>query len=551
MRLPRATLLLFTIVLLLAGRVAAQPAEAARFDILAFVVEGDTLLGPAVIERVVYPFLGERRSAADAEGARRALEQAYQEAGFLSVGVTLPPQQVQGGEVRLVVAATPVGRLRFEGAEHQRPSLLREALPSLAPGSVPNFNEMQQELGALAQARPDTRLTPVLAAGSRPGTLDVTLRQEDRLPLHGQLELNNKRSPGTEEGRSEIALAFENLFQRRHALQLFWLVAPGDTRQSNVLSTSYSLPLEPLGGAGDRLSLALTTSDSDTPTALGGSTVSRGQTWRLRWRDALAAPQGLSQALSWGITWRDLQDRNRGVGGVDVESPPLRYGTLQLGYELTLAGPDAGAARERHTRFNAEWTIGAPALAERSVDCFGQQRDPFACKRANASARFHALNIGVTHHEPFSPWALDARLSGQLADTPLVPSEQIVLGGPDSVRGYLDGEQAGDLGALLRLELAAPPWAVAEGWQLRGQAFYDHGWLRRLYALAAEPLYSQLASTGIGLRLQGRSGLQASLDWARLLRNSERDSGGGLRVPVSGSSAGVRERWVFALRQVF
>jgi hemolysin activation/secretion protein len=543
-------LLLMLVFVQAALAASAQPAnEPARFDILAFVVEGDTLLGPAAIERVVYPFLGEARSAADAEGARRALEKAYQDAGFLSVGVTLPPQQVQGGEVRLVVVAAAVARLRFEGAEHQRPLLLRQALPSVAPGNVPNFNEMQQELAALAQARPDTQLTPVLAAGARAGTLDVTMRQEDRLPLSGQIELNNKRSPNTEEGRAEIAVGWDNLFQARHALSLFWLVAPSDARQSNVLSTTYHAPL---GGVGDRLFLTLTSSDSDTPTALGGSTISRGQTWRLRWRDELAAPQALSisHAITWGATWRDLKDRNLGIGGVDVESPPLRYGTLQLGYEFIRSG-EPGAPAGRSTRLNAEWTLGAPALAERSVDCFGQERDPFACKRANASARFQALTLGLTHNEPIGRWLLSTRLSGQIADTPLVPSEQLVIGGPDSVRGYLEGEQAGDLGALVRLELAAPPWALADGWQLKAQAFYDHGWLRRFFALASEPLYGQLASTGIGLRLNTRGGVQASLDFARLLRDSERDSGGGLRVPVSGGSAGVRERWVLAVRQVF
>ena len=63
---------------------AAEP----RFDILEYVVVGDTVLGAAAIERAVYAFLGPQRTAADAEGARKALEKAYQDAGFTVLRAT-------------------------------------------------------------------------------------------------------------------------------------------------------------------------------------------------------------------------------------------------------------------------------------------------------------------------------------------------------------------------------------------------------------------------------------------------------------------------------
>ena len=154
----------------------AAPAQAPspdtpRFDILEFVIEGDTLLGAPALERAVYPFLGPGKTVADAEGARRALQQAYQEAGYLSVSVVLPPQRVDegSGEVRLQVIQGVVERLKVTGAEHFLPSGIRQGLPSLAPGSVPQFTEVQQELGQLAALAPDRRITPLLAAGSGGG----------------------------------------------------------------------------------------------------------------------------------------------------------------------------------------------------------------------------------------------------------------------------------------------------------------------------------------------------------------------------------------------
>ena len=44
----------------------AQATAQPRFPIYEFVVEGDTLLGSAAIERAVYEFLGPDRSAAEA-----------------------------------------------------------------------------------------------------------------------------------------------------------------------------------------------------------------------------------------------------------------------------------------------------------------------------------------------------------------------------------------------------------------------------------------------------------------------------------------------------
>lgn len=510
-----------------------SPREEPRFDILEFVIEGDTLLGPAVLERTVYPFLGPGRTLADADGARRALQQAYQDAGFLSVSVLLPPQQVDPavGEVRLVVQAAPVRRLRVTGAEHFLPSEVKAGVPALAPGSVPQFGEVQEQLARLAAAAPDRQITPLLAPGALAGTLDVELKVDDQRPLHGAVELNSKRTANTEHGRLEAALSYDNLFQRGHGLALNLYTAPAKPSQSGIASLLYGLPL---GGDGDRLSLALTSSDSDTPTPLGGLTVSRGETWRLRWRDQLDAPAGLTHALSWGAVRRDLQDSNIDVAGFSVVPPSLRYTLLQAEYELSVAGEKPG----RGTRLNAALALSLPGLNGRRVDCFGAVVDQFSCKREAASARFQVLTLGLEHREPLAGgpegWLARAQLQGQIADAPLPSAEQFVAGGADTVRGYLEGEQSGDLGLALRLELWAPRWRLGEHLSLRLLGFADGAVLRRLNALPGERDTHTLGSAGFGLRASLRQGLDATLDWAALVRRG---------------AAG--DRWAASLRQSF
>lgn len=551
-----SSLAALAVAVLPVAALAQAGAEEPRFDILEFVVEGDTLLGSDAIERAVYPFLGLARTAADAERARKALEKAYHDAGFLSVSVLLPPQRVAGegatGELRLQVLQAPVARLSVTGARHHLPSQVREAVPSVAPGSVPNFNEMQEELGRVARASPDREVTPIVAAGEQPGTMAVELKVQDTLPLHGSLELNDKQSLNTAAGRLEAALSYDNLFQRRHSLAFNWLYSPRRPSESNIQSLSYALPL---GGEGDRLTLGLTHSDSNTPTPLGGATVSRGDTWRARWRDELPSRDGLTHGLTLGATFKHLRDANQEVAGFTTPAPPLRYPTFQLGYDLVL---QAGAGRV--TQLQAELSVSLPGLSRREVDCGGVPREQFACKRVTgglgqpnaAGPSFQVLTLSLAHREPLGRWQFATRLQGQFSDKPLVPAEQVVYGGRDSVRGYYEGEQAGDLGAALRLELLPPPWSLPGRLTLQPLAFVDGAALRRLYALAGEQRSAQLASAGLGLQLQGPFGLQATLDWARLLEDTSRfDSASASQEAVNGRGVGRGQRWQFSLRQGF
>ena len=125
---------------------ASAPKQAAAaepvFDVYEYVIEGNTVLPSAVVERAVAPFMGPGRQFADLEQARAALEKAYQDAGYLSVLVSLPNQRVDTGEVRLEVVEASVEKLNVTGAQYHLPSRIRDAVPSLKAGDVPHFPQV-------------------------------------------------------------------------------------------------------------------------------------------------------------------------------------------------------------------------------------------------------------------------------------------------------------------------------------------------------------------------------------------------------------------------
>ena len=62
-------------LILSAGSAHAAPApREVRFDVLEYLVEGNTVLPPGVVEQVLQPFMGPGKTFKDLESAREALE---------------------------------------------------------------------------------------------------------------------------------------------------------------------------------------------------------------------------------------------------------------------------------------------------------------------------------------------------------------------------------------------------------------------------------------------------------------------------------------------
>jgi len=130
---------LMAAALVCGGAAAAPPAAPAagagaqaRFSVQEYRVLGNTVLPNRAIETVLYPRLGEAKTLEDVQAARSALEQAYHEAGYATVFVDVPPQEVTDGVVRLRVTE---GRLRESPgfpicSASSTPSTLR---PPIAP----------------------------------------------------------------------------------------------------------------------------------------------------------------------------------------------------------------------------------------------------------------------------------------------------------------------------------------------------------------------------------------------------------------------------------
>jgi hemolysin activation/secretion protein len=163
--------------------------------------------------------MGEKKTVDDVEKARDALEKSYHQAGYLTVLVDIPEQEVNSKIVKLNVTEGKVSKLRIKDSHYYSLGRIKELSPSIKEGEVPHFPALQQDITRLNRTA-DRRVTPVLKAGKEFGTVEVDLKVEDKLPLHASLELNDRYSQDTTRWRLGGSIRYDNLWQRDHSLSL-------------------------------------------------------------------------------------------------------------------------------------------------------------------------------------------------------------------------------------------------------------------------------------------------------------------------------------------
>ncbi len=496
-----------------AGFAHAQDA-AERFDILEFEVEGNSVLPVPAIEKAVYRFLGERKSVKDVEAAKESLEKAYQDAGFLSVFVDIPEQKIVDGLVVLRVTEGRVARLRVVGSRYYSQGALMEKVPAFAEGEVPYFPDVQAQLGQLNRTE-DRQVTPVLRAGRAPGTVEAELKVDDRLPLHGLLELNNRYSFDTSRPRLAATLRYANLWQRDHSASFTYLTSPVEPSQVKVFSGTYVMPV---GSANSVLALYAVKSDSNITSVGTTNILGRGEIFGARYILPLPSRGAYSHNLTLGVDAKDFRESI--LFGADTTNTPIRY----LPFSVAYGGRHA--ADGAITQFNLTSNFHFRRVGDEDIECSGQRVSAFACKRFGADASYFYLRADVSRTQPLpGNWILFGRLAGQHASQPLISNEQFGAGGADSVRGYTEFERVGDRGLQGSVELRSPNLVDAKGSGVNQavlSAFVDGAALDLLRPLPGQAFKFHLASVGFGLRLRAWGGFNAGLDIAWPLRDGAR-----------------------------
>ena len=479
--------------------------EKPTFDIFEYEVVGNTVLDKWKIEESVYDYMGEKKTIDDVEKARSALEKTYHDAGYLTVSINIPQQEVNAGKVKLEVLEGKVERLRVTDSHYYSLGVIKERVGEFAEGSVPNFTVAQKQLATVNRGA-NRQVTPILRPGKSPGKVEVDLKVQDQLPLHGSVELNDRYSANTTHTRLNGSVRYENLWQLDHSIGLSFQMSPEDTNEVKVVSGTYVIPML----SGDYFAAYGVVSRSNIAAVGDVSVIGNGNILGARYIHPLPQLEGYYHTLTAGMDYKDFKESIVLLGADEDIKTPISYTMFNLGYDGTY---QTGRSQ---TQVNLGLNFSVRAL--------GNSEREFGLKRSEAKPNFAVLNMDVKHLQKLpKDWGLQARLGGQLASEPLISAEEFSVGGVDSVRGYTESNSLGDNGAFASLELRTPSFQKYFKDYLKDA--YAYGFLDGGYARTLRPLPSQIASahllsTGLGMKLKAIKGMFANLDYAHALHDA-------------------------------
>jgi hemolysin activation/secretion protein len=479
-----------------------------RFDLWELDVVGNSVLDQALVQDTLAPFLGRDKTLEDVDKARATLESLYNTKGFKTVSVAIPKQKVKDGIVLLQVTEGRVRLLTVVGSKYHSIDRIKKSMSAVAEGTVPNWEQMRKNLIALDQ-QADLTVTPSLKAGTAPATVDMDLVADDKLPLHGMVELNNRYNQGTVHNRLIGNLSYNNLWQAGHSLSLTYETAPQRPENAHIVFGNY---LATFGDSPFSLLLSGLHTTSNV-TTLGSITVlGAGRSYGAQGIWKLPDGDNVYSSVSAGITYKDFKADVQ-FGGNDSVTP-ITYYPISLGYSR-YARTDTS-----NTQFDASmnFTTSRQGSDSATIDAnrFGARNQMFYVRSSLAWTQDLPAQFQTYLH-----------VTGQITDQPLISNEQLSAGGMDTVRGYLEAETLGDQGIESSFEFRGPslPGIVKNArfdrnvQDLRPFVFVDQAYLAMHgpFPNGNETTGSHLLSTGAGLNLNLFDFAHGALDWGHAL----------------------------------
>jgi hemolysin activation/secretion protein len=190
------------------------------------------------------------------------------------------------------------------------------------------------------------------------------------------------------------------------------------------------------------------------------------------------------------------------LAGANTGHTPISYLPFSVTYGLNMPDDSGLSAANMALNFHVR------GLGDRKTDCLlpggaTQVISEFECKRINAQASYFYLRGGMERTQNLTHgMSLFSKLDGQMASGLLISNEQFTAGGSDSVRGYLESEQAGDDGAHAAFELRGPQWVSASGHDFRLATFLEGAHLRVRGATVGQTDRFNLSSVGFDMKVQ-------------------------------------------------
>ncbi|MEO1427564.1 MAG: ShlB/FhaC/HecB family hemolysin secretion/activation protein [Cyanobacteria bacterium J06632_19] len=472
-------------------------------------IKGSTVFEQKEFDAITKDYINRPVTFAELLQLRSQLTQLYLDAGYITSGAFLPTQKFEDGRVEIEIIEGELEDIKVTGNSRLNSGYIRSRIKRGARKPL-NRKKLLESLQLLQLNPLIDKLSAELSAGTRPGESLLELTIEETKTFNTQLSLDNGRSPAVGSFRRQIQVSEANLFGWGDSISGGY----SNTDGSNSFDFNYTIPVNPRNGT---LSLSYGNSDSDVIESpfnvLDIQSESRYYELSLR-QPIIETPQ---QEFSIGVT---ASRRESKASLFDGEIP----------FPNSPGADDEGRTRISAIRFFQEWTnrSSSQVFAVRSQFSVGLDALDSTINNTSPDSRFYAWRGQAQWVRLLAPDTL-LLLRGdlQLADRPLVPLEQIGIGGQESVRGYRQDALLTDNAVFASAEVRLPIARFSgQNNLLQLAPFVDFGtaWNRGgRDETNGESQTETLLSLGLGLRLQLQERLTARFDWGIPLITVEGD----------------------------
>lgn len=505
------------------------------------VVRDIPFLAGADFRRVVERYLGKPLT----ENAIRDLQDDIilycRERGKPLVDVILLEQNIENGVLQLWLLEGKLDKItvRNEGKHWFKDALVLGNV-RLRPGDTLDSGRLMQDLNWLNN-NPFRQVDATFKVGGKDtrtpdgkvGLTDVELTVEDRVPLRPYFGYEDSGTRVTGEHRLLAGLNWGNVFGLDHQLS-YQYATDVDFELVKAHSASYLVPLPWRHTLLLYGSYVNGTADF-TQIDKSNDTTSEGISWQASGRYLVPLPGvgKLRHDVSLGFDFK-RSDNDVLYGGTTFSDSQTDIAQFVLGYSGLL--PDKWG----RTTLGLELCYSPGGLTGYNSDeNFNDLRTA-----AKASYFYARLNAERVTGLPYGfTWVL--RGWGQVAAERLLPSEQLALGGYNTIRGYDERVALGDLAWLISNELRTPTFNLGNLLELPGGndqvqflAFLDYGEVRQSSSRPEDGANPEpaLCSVGAGLRWTVSRNFSLRFDYGFALSSrelNEHDSRGHIAALLS------------------
>ena len=384
--------------------------------------------------------------------------------------------------------------------------------------------------------------------------LGVDVNVEEEWPFHAIFGIDNFGTDSVEDEPDEwmgrLTLQRLNLWKADHALTLNGFSSINGTLWGGA--GSYYIPFTLLDARDAAVTVHGGYSEVDADEVVKNIDV-YGTGWfsGVQVSTELLTSLDYSLRLALGVTYRETEDGLRlhdEKTGKKDELEPTSADIVPMSVALMFSNRDLDSFYGRtYLTLEGVYNLGDPLGCSKESD-FSQQRfgtDPNYWLLRAQLARIQTFGGSLTDEGYAGRSILFAKAEAQYAGGPLIPAEQMGVGGANSVRGYKEREFLGDHAGVFTLEyrtplflglLTKPPKDAdrTASDRLQFVVFSDLGFFSREEALHGETNNETLWSAGVGLRFAWSENYQLRCDVATpLIDTNESECGKDVRCHVS------------------